>query len=153
MKKIMIVAAVAGSLTVGLLSGCTPGNNTPGSTVVGAAAGGLLAGALFSGSGGAVPGVIAGTLIGGSIGYLVGRKMDAQDQANMQSAIVNTPVNQQAAWTNQKTGVTYEVRPIKNYRHQGHYCRRYMTRIRVEGRWQKAYGRACRINGKWKVMS
>ncbi|OGT47316.1 MAG: hypothetical protein A3E82_07515 [Gammaproteobacteria bacterium RIFCSPHIGHO2_12_FULL_38_11] len=139
------------------MAGCTPGNNVPGSTAAGAVGGGLLGGAL---SGGNVYGVIGGALLGGIIGDQVGQYMDRQDRINMQSAIINTPVNQEATWTSDKAGpngrpVTYTVKPIKNYQSSSHrYCREYQTIVTVNGKTQKAYGRACRqADGSWKIAS
>ncbi len=152
MKKIIISTVTATMLTLGL-AGCTPGYNTPGATAIGAAAGGLLGGAVFGGSGGAVPGIIGGALLGGGLGYVIGRHMDRQDQANMQSAIINTPVNEQAEWTNQNSHVTYQVRPTRNYHSSGRYCREYQTRVKIGERWKTAYGRACRMpDGSWKIV-
>ena len=140
-----------------LMSSCTPGNNTGGATAVGAATGGLVASQFFHGSGSAA-GVIAGTILGGMIGNNVGQYMDRQDRINMQNAIVQTPVGQQASWTNSKD-VTYQVRPIKNYyahtkTHKRAYCREYQTKITVNGKVQSAYGKACRQpDGSWKIQS
>ena len=79
--------------------------------------------------------------------------MDRRDRANMQSAIVNTPIGQQASWTNTKSNRTYVVRPVKNYRSGNRYCREFQTRIKVAGKWQQGYGRACRQpDGTWKII-
>ena len=144
-----IIAAVTAAALAASLAGCTPGNNTMGSTAVGAAAGGLLAGALSRGN---VAGIAAGALIGGSLGYIVGRKMDQQDRVNMRSAIINTPVNQQATWTNTQTDTTYVVRPVRNYAQNGQRCREYMTKVKIDGQWRSAYGRACKTPSGWKIM-
>jgi surface antigen len=81
--------------------------------------------------------------------------MDRQDQANMQNAVSNVPVGQQAQWTNQKSGAAYTVRPVKNYTSSSHaYCREYQTTVTVDGKTQKAYGKACRqADGSWKMVS
>jgi surface antigen len=150
MKKTILSAITISLVTMGLY-GCAPGQNTAGSTAVGAATGGLIASTLFHGRGD-VTGILAGTLLGGSLGYMVGRQMDQQDQANMSSAIVNTPVGEQANWTNQDTNVTYVVQPVRNYQMEGRYCREYRTRINVGGQWRAAYGHACRMpDGQWKI--
>lgn len=155
MKKWLLV----GALTVMAfdMAGCTPGNNVPGSTAAGAIAGGLLGTAIFHNQ---VAGAIGGALIGGVIGNRIGNYMDAQDRANMQSAIVNTPMNQQASWTSNKAGpngqpVTYTVRPVKTETVHHRYCREYQTTVTVGGKAQQpAYGRACRQpDGSWKIVS
>lgn len=147
-KNIMTLAA-ASTLALGL-AGCAPGQNTPGATFIGTAAGGLLGGAIFHGS---AAGVIGGALVGGSLGYIMGRQMDRQDRINMQSAIINTPVNQQASWTNAQTNTTYVVRPVRNYRYRGWACREYMTRVKIGGKWKQAYGKACKTPAGWKIVS
>lgn len=157
MKKWLLV----GALTVMAFDmvGCTPGNNTPGATAAGALAGGLIGNQVFSGKN-AFAGVLAGALIGGIVGNRIGNYMDAQDRANMQSAIINTPMNQQASWTSSKEGpngqpVTYTVRPVKAYTTTHHrYCREYQTTVTVGGKAQQAYGKACRQpDGNWKIIS
>lgn len=152
MKKIITTAVLVSIVTL-TLSGCAPGENTPGATAVGAATGGLIASTIFHGDN-TFAGVIAGSLIGGSVGYMVGRSMDKQDQINMQNAIVDTPIGEEASWTNPRTEVTYEVRPTRHYRRGGRYCRDYETRIRINGRWRTAYGKACRMpEGGWRIVS
>lgn len=152
--KNMMSLLVIGCLTV-FLSACSPGQNIPGATAVGAAAGGIIGASIFGGSGGSrFAGAAAGALIGGSVGYAIGRHMDQQDRINMQEAIVNTPVNEEASWTNQRTHTTYVVRPVQNYHHNGRRCRRYLTRIQIDGQWHRAYGRACRMpDGSWKIIN
>lgn len=150
LTKTVLMTASAAVLVMNLTA-CTPGNNTPGSTLTGAAAGGLIGGLLSRGSG---FGIVAGALVGGAAGYIVGRQMDAQDRANMQAAIINTPVDEDARWTNERTNMTYVVTPVENYHSNGMYCRRYKTRIFINGRWETAFGRACKgPNGNWRIMS
>ncbi len=157
MKKWLL----AGMLTVMAVEivGCTPGNNTMGATGAGALAGGLIGNELFHGKN-AFAGVLAGALVGGIVGNQIGQYMDRQDKINMQSAIINTPVNQQASWTSDKAGpngqpVTYTVRPVRNYKTASHqYCREYQTTVTVGGEAKKAYGKACRQpDGSWKIAS
>ena len=139
------------------ITGCTPGNNVPGSTAAGAIGGGLIGSAI---SGGSPYGIIGGALVGGIIGDQIGQAMDRQDQINMQSAIVNTPMNQEATWTSDKANAngqktTYTVKPVKNYQTSSHqYCREYQTIVTVGGKSQTAYGKACRQpDGTWKIVS
>lgn len=157
MKKWLL----AGMITVMAFEmvGCTPGNNVPGATGAGALAGGLIGNELFHGKN-AFAGVLAGALVGGIIGDQIGQYMDRQDKINMQSAIINTPVNQEASWTSDKAGpggqpVTYTVKPVRNYytpeRHR--YCREYQTTVTIGGKVQQAYGKACRQpDGSWKIQ-
>lgn len=156
MKKWLIISVISSSVVV---ASCTPGNNVPGSTAVGAVAGGLIGNELFHGRN-AFAGVIAGALIGGIVGNQIGQYMDRQDKINMQSAIINTPVNQEATWTSDSPGpngqpVTYTVKPVKTYYTNRHrYCREYQTTVNVGGKAQQAYGKACRMpDGQWKIIN
>ena len=149
MKKLMTCAAIS-LLAIGLTA-CEPGHNVPGSTAAGAIAGGLAGGLLFHGSG-QWAGIVGGALLGGIVGNQIGQSMDRRDRQNMQSAIVRTPVGQEATWTNSKTDTTYVVRPVKQYHSHGRYCREFQTRIKVAGRWRNGYGTACRQpDGTWKI--
>ena len=156
MKKV-ITLLVCLSIGASALSGCSPGNNESGATIVGAAAGGLVANKLFGRGSGKVFATMAGAALGAYIGNQYGRYMDRQDRANMQRAITTTPVGRQASWTNPNTDagpVTYNVRPVRNYRKEGHYCREYQTRITVGGKVKTAYGKACRQpDGDWKIVN
>lgn len=146
-----IIAGIIALLAVDM-TGCTPGNNVPGSTLVGATAGGLIGSAIFHNT---VAGAIGGALIGGVIGDKIGEHMDATDRANMQNAVANVPVGQEAQWTNAKQNTTYTVRPVRNYTSTDHqYCREYQTTVTVNGSVQKAYGKACRQpDGSWKIVN
>ncbi len=149
MNKILVLGTAA-LVSVGL-AGCTPGNNVAGSTIVGTAAGGLLGAALFHGPGAWI-GILGGALVGGVIGDFVGNRMDAQDRANMASAVTTTPVGEQATWTN-KHDVTYTVTPTRQYRQRNRYCREYQTKVTIGGKTRTAYGTACRMpDGQWKVV-
>lgn len=148
MKKTIITAVAASLMAVGL-AGCAPGENTGGATIFGAATGGLVGGLASQGS---PAGIILGGLVGGGLGYLIGRQMDHQDRINMSSAIVNTPVGQQATWTNPDTHITYNVEPTRVYHKRGHRCREYRTRVKIGDRWRTAYGTACYTPGVgWQI--
>ena len=140
-----IISCAALSLTA-----CAPGQNMVGGTVVGALGGGFLGGAIFHGS---FAGVVAGALIGGAIGNIVGQHMDRQDRINFRNAVARTPVNSEATWTNTRTDTTYVVRPVRNYRYHGYYCREYQTKVIIGGKKRSAYGRACRKpDGSWHIV-
>ena len=150
MKKLMTIAAVS-ALALSLTA-CEPGYNVPGATAVGVAAGGLAGGLLFHGSG-QWAGIVGGAILGGIVGNQIGQSMDRRDRMNMQSAIIKTPVGQEATWTNSRTETTYVVRPVKQFHRHHKYCREFQTRIKVNGRWKNGYGRACRApNGTWQIM-
>lgn len=149
--KFSAVAAVAAAL-----AGCGPQgmNNETGGALAGGVMGGILGGMLFHGDG-QVAGVIGGTLLGGLLGSRVGAYMDRQDQINMQRAIIHTPVDQEATWTNKRRHATYTVTPLRNYHGKnGRYCREYQTTVTVNGKKQSAYGKACRQpDGSWHIVN
>lgn len=150
----MIKFATVGVVSLALVA-CEPGNNTTGATLAGAAAGGLLGAAAFGGGSAQWVGIVGGALLGSVVGNQIGKYMDRQDEANMQNAIVKTPVGSQAQWTNSKTNTTYVVRPVKNYTGaNNNYCREYQTTVTINGKAQQGYGRACRQpDGTWRIVS
>jgi surface antigen len=154
MKRVVLAGAFS-VLAAGMaltLSSCAPGNNVGGATAVGAGTGALLGAAAFHGQD-AWLGVLGGAIIGGIAGHQVGEYMDRQDRMNMRSAVISTPVGQEASWTNTKRDITYTVKPVKNYHRDGRYCREYQTRIIVGGKIRKAFGRACQMpDGQWKII-
>lgn len=150
MKKIAIIACAA-VLTAGTLTGCDNKEQT--GTLIGIAAGGLI-GSQFGGGDGKIIGLLAGSALGGFIGNRIGAQMDRQDQANMRRAIIDTPVNHQAQWTNERTHTTYTVTPVRQYHTKKHrYCREYQTKVTIGGKQRDAYGKACRKpDGSWHIV-
>ncbi len=153
MFKLLIVVISSFMLSVALTA-CSPGNNTSGATAAGAATGALLGAAAFGGED-AWLGIVGSALVGGIVGNQIGKYMDRQDQANMVTALNNTPQGQQASWTNPKSDIKYTVVPQKTYHNNdGQYCREYQTTVTVAGKEQKAYGQACRQpDGQWKIVN
>lgn len=150
MNKVITFSAGA-VIALGLstsLTGCAPGQNTLGSTAVGAGLGGILGAVLFPGSGQWL-GVIGGALVGGIVGNQIGQYMDRQDAAHARE--IYTSNSGSGSWTNSK-GYNYSIKPVKTYTYKGHYCRKYLTRIKIGDKYKTAYGRACRVHGKWYIQ-
>ncbi|HLD16124.1 MAG TPA: RT0821/Lpp0805 family surface protein [Coxiellaceae bacterium] len=148
-KMLSTVAALA--VSAALVVGCETKEGT--GTLVGAT-GGAAIGSQFGHGEGRLLGAAVGALLGGFMGNRIGASMDAKDQANMQNAIVTTPVGSQAQWTNAQTGRTYTVTPVNEASTSDGYCREYQTTVTVGGQVQKAYGKACRQpDGQWKLMN
>lgn len=149
MKKIYTALCLVSAFTV---AGCTPGNNVPGSTAAGAVAGGVIGSTLFHGST-KTAAVVGSALVGAIAGNAYGNKMDEYDKLRMQQAIVNTPPNHAAVWTNQKTNAQYRVVPVRSYQTNGDYCREYQTTVTINGKAEKSYGTACRKpDGTWQIV-
>jgi surface antigen len=135
------------------LAGCQNMSQADVGTMTGAVAGGLLGSMVGQGSG-RILAIGAGALAGSMIGNAVGKKMDETDQLKMQQALENNQAGQPAYWRNQKTGVRYEMTPVRNVTHHGNkYCREYRTTADVGGKQQQVYGTACRQpDGAWKIV-
>jgi len=151
MKKTFTKIVVL-SLGVSLI-GCSNMNNQDVGTLSGAALGGLI-GSRFGGGSGQLVAVGAGALLGAYLGGKIGQSMDAADRAKMNNALETNNVGQPAYWTNQKTGTSYTVEPVKNVAVSGNpYCREYRTIANVAGKKQQVYGTACRQpDGTWQAV-
>jgi surface antigen len=146
---------LSGALALGLAGCAQPGYITHQDvgTVAGGIAGGALGSAVFHGHG-QTAGIIGGTIICALIGSSIGQSMDRQDQLNAQQALINTPMGQEASWTNQKSGANYTVRPVNVYRSGEKHCRRALTTVTIDGRRDQAYMTVCRVdNGPWHVQN
>lgn len=152
MKKSLMIStiALAGVLT---LTGCQ--NKQQAGMLIGAGAGALLGGSM-GGGGGKVFTTVGGAILGGLIGGSIGSIMDKQDEITARQAATQVPVGQEATWHNDRTGATYTVRPVKQYRSRSthEYCREYQTKVVVGGKTQDAYGKACRKpDGSWQIVN
>jgi len=152
MKK--LVSLILVSLTAICLVGCDSMNNQDVGTISGAAVGGLV-GSRFGGGSGQLVATAAGALAGAYLGGKIGQSMDQADRARMNSALENNPTGKPAYWTNDKTGTTYDVVPVKNTTVNGNpYCREYRSTANIAGKQQQVYGTACRQpDGTWQAAS
>lgn len=149
MKKILTYFIV---IFVGIsLVGCS--SNQDVGTVTGGVLGGLI-GSRFGGGTGQLVAIGAGAVVGAYLGGRIGKTMDQQDQARMQAALEQNNVGQPAYWTNQRSGNSYTVVPVRNVTVQSNrYCREYRTTANIAGKQQQIYGTACRQpDGSWKVV-
>jgi surface antigen len=152
MKKVITSLIVL--LTSASLVGCDNMTNQDVGTVSGAVIGGL-AGSRFGGGSGQMLAIGAGAVAGAYIGGQIGRSMDIQDRAHMNTAFENNAVGQPAYWQNPNTGVTYDVTPTRNVSYDGNpYCREYHTTAIIAGKSQQIYGTACRQpDGSWQIVN
>lgn len=145
---------LSGAIALGLVGCAQPGQITRQDvgTVAGGVAGGALAGSVFHGSG-QTAAIVGGTILGALIGSSIGQSMDRQDQLNAQQALINTPMGQEATWSNQKNGANYTVRPVKVYNKGTRHCRQALTTVTIDNRVSHAYMTVCRTgNGPWYVQ-
>ncbi|OAI49277.1 hypothetical protein AYO45_02925 [Gammaproteobacteria bacterium SCGC AG-212-F23] len=145
-KMILIAAGIS-------VVGCSNVTNQDVGTVTGGVIGGLV-GSRFGGGAGQAVAVGAGALLGAYLGGAIGRSMDQADRARLNSALETNNVGQPAYWTNQKTGVSYDVVPTRNVNVEGNqYCREYRTTANIAGKRQQVYGTACRQpDGSWQAV-
>ncbi len=96
-----------------------------------------------------------GTLLKGVLNSDVGKAMDRQDQMNMQQAVINTPLDQEAQWSNKRRHAKYAVTPLREYHNvQGQTCREYEATVDKNGKKERAYGKACKTaDGKWNLKN
>lgn len=141
------------SLGTGLV-GCSNMSNQDTGTLSGGVIGGLL-GSQFGQGSGQIAAIAVGALAGAYIGGAIGKNMDDNDRMRMDQALEANSVGQPAYWQNQRTGVHYEVVPVRNVTRNGNrYCREYRTVANIAGKQQQMYGTACRRpDGSWKAIS
>jgi surface antigen len=152
MKKILATLLI--SFTGLSLGACENMTNQDVGTVTGGVLGGLI-GSRFGGGSGQLVAIGAGAVAGAYIGGQMGRSMDAQDRARMNSAFENNAVGQPAYWQNQNTGASYNVVPTQNVTLNGNpYCREYSSTAMIAGKSQQVYGTACRMpDGTWQQQN
>jgi len=120
-------------------------------TVVGAVAGGVIAHQI----GDEHPAVatIIGIIAGGVIGNRIGRELDEADRGCFGHALEIAQTGQRVAWTNDSTGVRYELVPGAGSKRSGASCRDY-TLVTATSRRDRSSqtGIACESQaGVWQV--
>ena len=117
-------------------------------TVLGGVAGGVIGSQV--GEGRAVA-VILGTVIGAVIGREIGRNLDDKDRACVGHALELAKDGQSVRWLNERSGVTYVVKPIGGAQNGG-ACRNFELQASRDGRPQSQQGSACRTgDGTWQM--
>ncbi len=152
----LIVCAVSGMV------GCTNmGPKETGGRLLGGAAGALI-GSQFGKGTGRLVGVAIGTLAGSYIGGGLGYRMDAQDRAMAQRAMINTlesaPDNSSRGWKNPNNGHSGQVKVTRTQEMPNSHlvCRDYVNTVIIDGKEETLHGRACRdmrdTRGAWMVQ-
>jgi surface antigen len=93
------------------------------------------------------------TIIGAAAGALIGHKLDEADRACVGHALEIGDPGQRVAWTNESTGVHYEMVPGDDREHDGKACREFALSA-VEGEETSSRrGVACQSEpGVWQIM-
>lgn len=124
---------------------------------VGAVLGGVVGGVVGNQVGNRDNRVIAtilGATVGALIGAKIGRDMDDRDRACFGHALELGTGGRRVYWTNESSGVRYDLVPLEGSRGGGSICRDFRltsTRGRVVDERQ---GRACQVRpGAWELVS
>ena len=119
-------------------------------TVIGAIAGGVIANRV--GDEHRAIATIVGVIAGGVIGNRIGRELDEADRGCFGHALEIAQPGQRVAWSNEASGVRYEMSPGNASPRNGASCREY-TLVTVQGRERSAQsGVACQSQpGVWQA--
>jgi surface antigen len=91
--------------------------------------------------------IVAGTVIGAVIGAKIGRSIDETDRGCMGHALELAGENSTVVWTNQATGVRYELTPTRNFGDKQNPCREFRTIVSVGQKRESIVDTACRRGG------
>lgn len=158
MKKIVLIAAMLGAVSLGACEGMqNAGTKEKIGTAAGAIGGGVL-GAQIGGGNGRLIATGVGTLLGAWVGNEIGVSLDKADYAYARQAeqrAYEAPIGQQISWSNPETGNYGTVTPTRSGVNQyDRECREYEQTIYVGGRAETGVGIACRAeDGRWEVQS
>lgn len=122
---------------------------------LGAVAGGIV-GYQFGAGIGQILYTTVGAVAGAGGGYMVGRRLDASDQAvynkSAKQALSSSMDGGSVAWTNPDTGSSGIFRPTRSFRSAGndYSCREYRAVVALEKDVLKGGGTACLLaDGEW----
>jgi surface antigen len=121
-------------------------------TVVGAIAGGAIANRVADEH--RTVATIVGAIAGAVIGTRIGRELDEADRACFGHALELAESGRRVVWTNEATGLRYEMSPGRPSPNHGAACREY-TLVTVAGRGERSSrtGVACQAEpGVWRIV-
>lgn len=101
---------------------------------------------------GKTAGALGGAVLCSILGSADDESMDSQDQLSIEDALINNPVGKESTWINQKSGATYTIRPVREYRSDNGRCREAITTINVNGSERRAFTTVCRRNNSWYLL-
>jgi surface antigen len=120
-------------------------------TAVGAVAGGVIGNRSASPENRTIA-TVAGAIIGGVIGNRIGDAIDDRDRACMGHSLELVGAGRQVEWTNPRTGVSYNLRPVRDIDRR---CRDFELQARGRnGKPRKEKLRSCRNDaGVWTIVT
>jgi len=121
-------------------------------TVLGGVTGGYIANRVADGDNRTIATII-GAAAGALIGNRIGRALDAADEACVGHALELADGGRPVRWTNESTGVSYQVRPGEDRMRNGVACREFdILASRGDDR-SSSHGLACQsARGVWEVV-
>ncbi|HEX6993962.1 MAG TPA: RT0821/Lpp0805 family surface protein [Gammaproteobacteria bacterium] len=121
-------------------------------TVVGGAVGGYLGSRIATEN--PVVGTVVGAVAGAVIGNRIGRELDERDRRCFGHALEIGEAGKPVVWTNESTGVRYELVPGASRTRDGAECREF-TMAALDGRARSSRtGLACQAQpGVWEIES
>lgn len=124
---------------------------------IGAVVGGAVGGAVGSTVGkgdGRTAAIIIGTVIGSVIGAKIGNDIDEADRACFGHALELARDNKRVVWSNEETGVNYQLTPLAGFKQNGKNCRAFVTKTTFKNKSNEQHGKACREeDGEWRVLN
>ena len=97
---------------------------------------------------------ILGTAVGALIGAKVGRDLDARDRGCLGHALELGASGKKVSWTNDETGVLYELVPGSGDRRNGVVCRNFVLNSIIDGRRYSRRATACQKQSHvWELKS
>jgi surface antigen len=134
----------------GILSGNC--NRQEIATVVGGITGGLIANRVADSDNRTVATLI-GAAAGAFIGNRVGKRLDDADEACIGHALELGKTGQTVNWSNEATGVAYQLIPGADRERNGSQCREFSLRMTDSGRRSRENGLACQsARGVWEIV-
>lgn len=123
---------------------------------IGAGVGGAVGGAVGSRVGkgdGRTAAIIIGTVIGSVIGAKIGNDIDEADRACFGHALELARDNKRVVWSNEDTGVYYQLTPLAGFKQNGNNCREFVAKTTYKNKSSEQHGKACREeDGEWRVI-
>lgn len=96
---------------------------------------------------------IIGSAVGALIGNRIGKQLDDADRGCFGHALEVAQSGQPVSWTNESTGVRYEMTPGPGRERDGAACREFTLRAVTGTRESSRQGLACRDDGSvWNVI-
>jgi surface antigen len=122
---------------------------------IGAVVGGVVGGAIANrvGDEHRTVATIIGVAAGALIGHKIGRELDERDRSCFGHALELAAPGRTVVWTNETTGVRYELAPGADRQHDGAACREFALAAMAGAEKSTRRGLACQSQpGVWRVV-